>query len=126
MPPAALDSDIRAAAQTHGLPLPLLSAVISVESGFDPRAVSPKGARGLMQLMPATAKRFGVNDVFAVSDNLRGGAAYLRHLMDLFDSDLNLVLAAYNAGEGAVMRAGRRVPAFPETQQYVAKVLSRL
>jgi lysozyme len=104
----------------------LLTAVIAVESGFDERAVSSKGAKGLMQLMPATARRFGVRDVFAAEQNLRAGAAYLRTLMNQFPENLQLALAAYNAGEGAVLRAGRRIPAFPETQQYVRKVLARL
>ena len=115
---------IRDAARRHAVSESLLTAVIAVESGFDPRAVSPKGAKGLMQLMPATARRFGVKDVFAVHDNLQGGAAYLRQLITLFENDLSLALAAYNAGEGAVMRAGRRIPAYPETREYVAKVLA--
>lgn len=122
--PKALESAIREAARRHSVSEALLTAVIAVESGFDPRAVSPKGAKGLMQLMPATARRFGVADVFAVQDNLHGGAAYLSQLMALFANDRSLALAAYNAGEGAVLRAGRRIPAYPETQQYVAKVLA--
>jgi soluble lytic murein transglycosylase-like protein len=123
-PPKALESAIREAARRHSVSESLLTAVIAVESGFDPRAVSPKGAKGLMQLMPDTARRFGVSDVFAVQDNLHGGAAYLSQLMALFANDRSLALAAYNAGEGAVLRAGRRVPTYPETQQYVAKVLA--
>ena len=122
--PKALESAIREAARRHSVSESLLTAVIAVESGFDPRAVSPKGAKGLMQLMPDTARRFGVGDVFAVHDNLHGGAAYLSQLMALFANDRSLALAAYNAGEGAVIRAGRRIPAYPETQQYVAKVLA--
>jgi len=117
---------IREAAHRHAVPVDLLTAVIAVESGFDERAVSGKGAKGLMQLMPDTARRFGVKDVFAADQNLRAGAAYLRTLMNQFPEDLQLALAAYNAGEGAVLRAGRRIPAFPETQQYVRKVLARL
>jgi soluble lytic murein transglycosylase-like protein len=119
----ALAPAIRDAAQRHAISEALLTAVVAVESGFDPRAVSPKGAKGLMQLMPATAKRFGVEDVFAVQENLRGGAAYLSHLLAMFANDRSLALAAYNAGEGAVMRAGRRIPDYPETRNYVAKVL---
>lgn len=122
--PKALEPAIREAARRHSVPEALLTAVVAVESGFDPRAVSPKGAKGLMQLMPDTARRFGVGDVFAVQDNLHGGAAYLSQLMALFENDRSLALAAYNAGEGAVLRAGRRIPAYPETQQYVAKVLA--
>lgn len=123
---APLTSEIRAAAQRHDLPESLLAAVISVESGFNPNAVSRKGAKGLMQLMPDTARRFGVKDVFAVHENLNGGAAYLRLLLTQFDNDLRLALAAYNAGEGAVARAGGRIPAYPETQDYVAKVMARM
>lgn len=122
--PADLTLAIDAAARHHGLDPTLLSAVIAVESGFDASALSPKGAMGLMQLMPATARRFGVRDAYSVSDNLRGGAAYLRWLLDYFDRDLALALAAYNAGEGAVLKAGRRIPPFPETMQYVDKVLA--
>lgn len=124
LPPKALAPLIRDAAQRHALAESLLTAVIAVESGFDPRAISPKGAKGLMQLMPQTARRFGLKDPFAARDNLHAGAAYLRELITLFDNDLQLALAAYNAGEGAVMRAGRRIPAYPETRDYVAKVLA--
>jgi soluble lytic murein transglycosylase-like protein len=124
--PPALRSSIRDAAQRHAVPELLLTAVVAVESGFDPRARSPKGAMGLMQLMPNTARRFGVKDAFAVDENLRGGAAYLRWLMDLFPGDLTLALAAYNAGEGAVDRAGRRIPPYLETQTYVRKVLAHV
>lgn len=122
--PKALQAQIRDAARRHAVSESLLTAVIAVESGFDPLAVSPKGAKGLMQLMPETARRFGVKNVFAVQDNLQGGAAYLRQLITLYGNDLSLALAAYNAGEGAVQRAGGRVPAYPETRQYVAKVLA--
>jgi soluble lytic murein transglycosylase-like protein len=122
--PHALQGSIRDAAQRHAVPESLLTAVVAVESGFDPRARSPKGAMGLMQLMPDTARRFGVRNAYAVDENLRGGAAYLRWLMDLFPDDLTLALAAYNAGEGAVERAGRRVPPYQETQAYVRKVLA--
>lgn len=121
-----LMGEIRAAARRHDVPESLLAAVIAVESGFNATAVSPKGAKGLMQLMPATARRFGVKDVFAVKENLDGGAAYLRWLLTQFDNDLRLTLAAYNAGEGAVARAGGRIPPFPETRDYVAKVLARM
>lgn len=101
----------------------LLDAVIVVESGYNAEAVSPKGAMGLMQLMPATAERFGVAEPFDSSANMRGGARYLRWLMKRFEGELKLVLAAYNAGEGAVAAHGNRIPPFPETQQYVERVL---
>ncbi len=89
----------------------------------DPSAVSSKGARGLMQLMPATATRFGVKDIFDPSENIQGGVRYLRYLLDLFGGDLVLTLAAYNAGEGVVQDRGR-VPNYSETKQYVDRVLS--
>jgi len=104
----------------------LLHAVIAAESAYDVRALSPRGAMGLMQLLPATARRFGVRDPYAPRDNVMGGASYLKWLMSVFDNDLTLVLAAYNAGEQAVMKAGRQVPPFAETQAYVPRVLSYL
>jgi soluble lytic murein transglycosylase-like protein len=104
----------------------LLHAVIAVESAYDARAVSPKGAQGLMQLMPATAQRFGVTDPFDPHDNVRGGARYLKALLAQFNGDLTLTLAAYNAGENAVVRHGNRVPPFAETQKYVPKVIARM
>lgn len=104
----------------------LLHAVISVESAYDARAVSRKGAQGLMQLMPATAQRFGVTDPFDPHDNVRGGARYLKALLAQFNGDLQLSLAAYNAGESAVVRYGNRVPPYAETQKYVPKVLARM
>ncbi len=110
-------------AREHRVPEALLHAVITVESAYDPNAVSRAGAVGLMQLMPATANRFGVfnrHDPFA---NLSGGTRYLRHLMDLFDNNLNLALAGYNAGENAVKKYGNQIPPFDETQNYVRKVL---
>jgi soluble lytic murein transglycosylase-like protein len=102
----------------------LVEAVIQVESGFDPFAVSPKGAAGLMQLMPETAKRFDVSDVFDPVENVRGGVRYLRFLTERFEGDLGLVLAAYNAGEGSVDRY-MGVPPYRETRLYVVKVLER-
>ncbi|MFT4794953.1 MAG: hypothetical protein ACI807_003344 [Paracoccaceae bacterium] len=101
----------------------LLLAVISVESGGQPNAVSPKGAQGLMQLMPATARRFGVRDALDPAQNIAGGARYLSFLLDMFDQDALLALAAYNAGEGAVTRHGG-VPPYSETRDYVARALS--
>ncbi len=104
----------------------LLHAVIAVESGYNARAVSHKGAQGLMQLMPATAQRFGVTDPFDPQDNVRGGARYLKALLAQFNGDLQLALAAYNAGESAVVRYGNRVPPFAETLKYVPRVLERM
>lgn len=103
----------------------LIEAVIAVESAFSPSAVSPKGAVGLMQLMPQTARRFGALDASDPAQNIRAGARYLRYLLDLFGGDLELALAAYNAGEGAVRRNGVRVPPFRETVEYVRKVRAR-
>ena len=97
--------------------------MISVESSYNPKAVSNKGAAGLMQLMPGTAKRYGVADAFDPAQKLRGGANYLRDLLKLFDSDVSLALAAFNAGEDAVMKHGNRIPPYRETLRYVPKVL---
>jgi soluble lytic murein transglycosylase-like protein len=123
---------IVAAAQQHDVDHELIKAIIATESGFDASVVSPKGAIGLMQLMPPTAERFGVasqgsktvgdrlNDP---SVNIQAGTRYLRYLLNLFPGDIELVLAAYNAGEGAVKRAGNRVPEYRETRNYVQTVL---
>lgn len=119
------DSQIRQVAVEHRLDPALLHAVVQVESGYNPRAVSPKGATGLMQLMPATARRLGVDDIADPWANLRGGARYLAWLIDAFAGDLRLALAAYNAGEGAVRRHAMRVPPFAETRAYVNAVLRR-
>jgi soluble lytic murein transglycosylase-like protein len=102
----------------------LVLAVISAESAFQTEAVSPRNARGLMQLIPETAERFGVKDVFDARENIRGGTKYLRWLLTYFDGDLSLTLAAYNAGEGAVTRYGG-IPPYPETRAYVEKILAR-
>jgi soluble lytic murein transglycosylase-like protein len=118
------DDHIRAAAERYGLPVPLLKAVMAVESNFDPAAVSGKGATGLMQLMPGTARDMYVLDVYDPGQNIEGGARYLRHLHDQFDNDLVKVLAAYNAGPAAVRRSGGGVPPIRETQDYVRKVLT--
>jgi soluble lytic murein transglycosylase-like protein len=119
-----LDSLINRIASEVSISPQLLHAVIAAESGYDSRAVSPKGAQGLMQLMPATAQRFGVQDPFDPEQNVRAGATFLRSLLDAFAGDTRLALAAYNAGESAVIRAGNRIPAFPETQAYVPRVLA--
>ncbi len=101
----------------------LLHAMVRVESAYNPRAVSKRGAQGLMQLMPATASRYGVNDSYDPKQNLQGGARYFSDLLREFEFDLRLALAAYNAGENAVKRYGNTIPPFPETEQYVDKVL---
>src|SRR5688572_5723094 len=101
----------------------LLHAVVTVESAYNPHAKSPQGATGLMQLMPDTAKRYGVTDLVNPAENLRAGAMYLRDLLGMFDNNLRLVLAAYNAGEGAVARSGNKIPNYPETRAYVPRVL---
>lgn len=116
------DGLIRDTARSERIPPALLKAVIAAESRFDPRAVSPKGAQGLMQLMPATARDLGVQDPLAVEDNLQGGARYLRHLMDRY-GDLSRALAAYNAGPSAVDRY-EGIPPYRETRQYVERVLT--
>lgn len=117
----AYAGEILQAASMHRLDPALLRAVIHAESAFDPRAISPKGAQGLMQLMPDTARRFGVRHPFRPADNISGGARYLGWLMKRFGGRLPLVLAAYNAGEGAVERHGG-IPPYPETRAYVARV----
>lgn len=108
-------------AEQHQVDPKLVHAIIKAESQYDPNAVSPKGAMGLMQLIPATAQRFGVGNPFNPKENIEGGVSYLRYLLDLFGGDLSLSLAAYNAGEHAVQRSGG-IPSFAETQGYVRKV----
>jgi soluble lytic murein transglycosylase-like protein len=103
----------------------LLRAVIAVESSFNPLAVSKRGARGLMQLMPETARRFAAGNLFDPRANVLAGARYLRTLLNLFDDDIELALAAYNAGEQSVIKAGYRIPAIPETRAYVPAVMAR-
>jgi soluble lytic murein transglycosylase-like protein len=115
------DKWIRQAATLYQLPEELIRAVVKVESDYDPRAVSRAGAQGLMQLMPETGLRMQVRDPFDPRENIFGGARYLRILANLFNGDLDLTIAAYNAGEGAVERAGG-IPAYPETQDYVVRV----
>jgi soluble lytic murein transglycosylase-like protein len=122
--PTDLAQMVEAAARRHGLDPELVRAVVAVESGFRPDAVSPKGAQGLMQLMPATARSLGVTDAFDPFSNLDGGTRYLRMLVTRYGGDLKRALAAYNAGEGAVARHGG-VPPYPETLAYVRKVLKR-
>ncbi len=114
---------VAAVAREHKLSPALLHAVITVESGYNPKARSSKGAAGLMQLMPETAKRYSVNDIWDPRQNVDGGARYLRDLLALFNNNLGLALAAYNAGEAAVTQNGNRIPPYPETRNYVPRVL---
>jgi soluble lytic murein transglycosylase-like protein len=111
-------------AARHALDPDLVRAVIRVESGWNPRAVSRKGAMGLMQLMPATAAEYGVADPFNPTENIRAGVAYLRRLIDRFDGRTELALAAYNAGPGAVEKYHRTVPPYRETRSYVQRIVS--
>ncbi|APR76840.1 Membrane-bound lytic murein transglycosylase D precursor [Minicystis rosea] len=113
---------IREAAELYQIPDALIHAIIKCESDYDPQAVSPAGALGLMQLMPATASRLEVRDAFDPREAIFGGTRYLRILSDLFDGDLQRVVAAYNAGEGAVARHDG-IPPYEETQRYVTRVL---
>jgi soluble lytic murein transglycosylase-like protein len=117
------DPIIEKAAASNAVEPDLLRAVIVVESGFNARAVSKKGAVGLMQLMPETARRYGASDRYDPRQNVHAGARYLRSLMDRYDQDLELALAAYNAGEEAVDRYGGQIPPYRETQAYVPRVL---
>ncbi|MDQ3058790.1 MAG: lytic transglycosylase domain-containing protein [Pseudomonadota bacterium] len=123
---------IREASVTHGIDYELLQAVIATESRFNPKAVSPKGAIGLMQLIPPTAARYGVRDdknslaeekLTDPKTNIRAGSSYLNYLIKLFPGEIELAIAAYNAGEGAVKRAGNKIPNYPETQNYVKTVM---
>jgi hypothetical protein len=115
--------EITDASARYGVPERLVSAVIRAESGFNPRAVSRKGAQGLMQLMPETASLLGVRNSFDPRENIDGGVRHLRSLIDRFSNNLALAIAAYNAGEKAVTAYGGRIPPYPETQDYVTKVL---
>jgi hypothetical protein len=124
-PPSTFREAIENVAYRHALPVQLLHSVIRVESNYNPWAVSPKGAQGLMQLIPATARRFGVSNAFDPMQNLEGGARYLRYLLDLYKGDPKLALAAYNAGEGAVARYGG-VPPYAETWNYLIQIRRRL
>jgi soluble lytic murein transglycosylase-like protein len=113
------------AADRYGLPRHLVRSVMAAESGFQPLAVSPKGAIGLMQLMPGTAQRFGVTNIYDPAQNIEGGTRYLRFLLDSFNGDVSLVLAGYNAGENAVVNSGYRIPRYRETQNYVRNISAR-
>lgn len=119
--PRGINEAVEAIAATQSLPPELVHSVIKVESNYNAQAVSPKGALGLMQLMPETARRFGVSNAFDPIDNIQGGSKYLKYLLDLYKGDYSLALAAYNAGEGAVEKY-RSVPPYPETVNYVIQV----
>ena len=120
-PTPEISSLVEKTAGEHQVDPKLVHAIIQVESGYNPRALSRKGARGLMQLIPATAARFGVRNSFNPRQNLEGGVTYLKYLLDLFGGNVPLSVAAYNAGENAVLRKGG-IPAYPETVDYVQRV----
>jgi soluble lytic murein transglycosylase-like protein len=120
-----VDNFIVESGARHGVDPVLLYAIMHQESTFKARAISPKGARGLMQLMPGTAARYGVSNIFDPRQNIDGGARYMKFLLNLFEGDINLALAGYNAGEGAVMKYGYRVPPYNETQEYVRRISRR-
>lgn len=121
--PTEFKHHIRRASKQYGVDAALIEAVIQIESGFDPNTVSKKSATGLMQLMSATASRYVVRDRFDPRQNINAGVQHLRHLIDRFDGEITLVLAAYNAGAGAVDKH-RGVPPYPETKRYISKVLN--
>ncbi len=123
VPPAQINALVNDNAQSQDVDPALIKAIIANESGFNANATSNVGAQGLMQLMPATASRFGVSNRYDPIQNIRGGAAYLKFLMDRFGHDVRLALAAYNAGEEAVDRNGGQIPPFSETMAYVPRVL---
>jgi len=124
-PARNLDEIIERVAGEQGVEGPLVHSVIRAESNYNPHALSPKGAQGIMQLIPATAKRFGVNNVFDAEENIQGGVRYLRFLLDYFNGDYARTIAAYNAGEAAVDRY-HGIPPYAETQNYVYQVAKNL
>lgn len=117
------DKDIMVVSAKHDVDPYLVKAVIKAESNFDPNAVSPKNAQGIMQLIPETASNYGVDNPFDAKENMEGGVEHLSDLLNYFDGDLRLSLAAYNAGKGAVIKHGFTIPPYPETTEYIAKVL---
>jgi len=117
------DRDIILISEKHKVDPYLVKAVIKAESNFDPDAVSPKNAQGIMQLIPETSSDYGVDDPFDAKENMEGGVQYLKDLLDYFDGDLKLSLAAYNAGKGSVIKHGFTIPPYPETTDYISKVL---
>jgi soluble lytic murein transglycosylase-like protein len=122
---AQVDQYLINSATNNGVDPLLLYSIMHQESSFKSHAISPKGARGLMQLMPFTAMRYGVTNIFDPRQNIEGGARYVRFLLDRFDGDINLVLAGYNAGEGAVEKYGWQIPPYSETQEYVRRISRR-
>jgi soluble lytic murein transglycosylase-like protein len=120
-----LNTYVTESAKRNGIDPLLIYSVMHQESSFKSRAISPKGARGLMQLMPGTAVRFGVTNIFDPQQNIEGGSRYMKFLLDRFDGDLSLALAGYNAGEGAVEKYGFRIPPYAETQEYVRRISQR-
>lgn len=115
---------IQKASRKYRIPIAFIQSVIEVESGFDPRATSRVGAKGLMQIMPDTAQRFNVSDPYDPAQNIEGGVQYLRYLWEMFGGNKELILAAYNAGEGSVRQYGNKIPPIPETQNYVRKIMN--
>ena len=124
-PTLGLNALVNSIAAQNSLNPVLIHSVIQVESNYNPNAVSSKGAQGLMQLIPSTARRFGVSDSFNPVENIQGGARYLKYLLDLYNNDYRLALAAYNAGEGAVAKYGD-VPPYAETRNYLVQIKKRL
>ena len=122
---ANVDRFIVDSSRRHGVDPVLIYSIMHRESSFKRFALSNKGARGLMQLMPATAARLGVRDIFDPQQNIEGGVKYIRILLDMFEGDVRLALAGYNAGEGAVLKYGRSVPPYRETQEYVRRISER-
>ena len=122
---SAVDNFIVESGKRNSVDPLLLYSIMHQESSFKSRALSHKGARGLMQLMPFTASRFGVTNIWDPKQNIEGGARYMRFLLDLFDGDVRLALAGYNAGEGAVKKYGYKVPPYSETQEYVRRIGKR-
>jgi soluble lytic murein transglycosylase-like protein len=122
---AKVDSFIVDSSNRHGVDPLLIYSIMHRESSFKRFATSNKGARGFMQLMPATAARLGVRDIYDPQQNIEGGVKYVRFLLDMFDGDVRLALAGYNAGEGAVLKYGRNVPPYSETQEYVRRISER-
>jgi soluble lytic murein transglycosylase-like protein len=122
---AQIDNYLIDSGTRNGIDPLLLYSIMHQESSFKSYAISPKGARGLMQLMPGTAMRYGVTNIFDPRQNIEGGARYVRFLLDLFDGDINLTLAGYNAGEGAVQKYGWQIPPYSETQEYVRRISRR-